>query len=770
MRAAEDGVAPDVGDIGEAPSRPRPELAVVDGASAHVESEVGASSPGDVTIIGSFFYRDDSDVLRPATWVTACAWDSDSISADDLLGCVLVDTSGNFSIGPVDNSDGLFGGGLDIYIEFRAGNSRVHVNDGSGNRYDAFTSTFNNVSDGTVNVGSWQVPTSETERGAWKIFSYHNGLNYAWRYLRSIATPGRDTPLIDVRYPFESGPHYHPGSEQMHIPDVDTANSPAVLLHEYGHHMFENYYAANPPNLCPSPHFITSAHNVQCAWTEGAPTYFGLAMLNDPNYFWRNNFNVNHETLNTGATGDAVEGRVSAAMWDAFDSTNDGFDTLTDGFNDQWKTFEEQDDTTYSQFYAAYRASRTAFSKRRIKAATFQNSIDYNSQPFVFAATPSTWQKGNVTLSATVVEADDEDDPGGLSVQFFRCLTGPASGCASVGTDTTPSGDCSNIAGCSFSRSWNSGSTVDPTVWVRATVTDGLEPRSDSSNSSFGVDNSDPVPFITNPLDGSSLDVSSFNATFGATDTGSGVLNTFSNLNGAPFSIIHFGGGPHSRSLTLVDGSHTLCVWASDLASNVSSQVCSSFTVDTAPPVLEVPPDITVEATSAAGAQVNYSPPAATDAIDPSPSVVCTPPPGSTFALGDTTVTCTATDEAGNSSSVSFTIAVQDTTPPDISVPGDVTIGTTVPAGAVFNYAATATDLVDPSPSLTCNPPSGSLFPVGDTTVTCEAEDDAGNTSAASFTVTVIHTCMGVPATIVGTPGDDNINGTAGNDVILALV
>jgi len=55
-------------------------------------------------------------------------------------------------------------------------------------------------------------------------------------------------------------------------------------------------------------------------------------------------------------------------------------------------------------------------------------------------------------------------------------------------------------------------------------------------------------------------------------------------------------------------------------------------------------------------------------------------------------------------------------------------------------YDATASDLVDSTPSVTCTPPSGSVFAPGVTTVTCTARDAAGNVSAArTFTVSVLY-------------------------------
>ena len=59
------------------------------------------------------------------------------------------------------------------------------------------------------------------------------------------------------------------------------------------------------------------------------------------------------------------------------------------------------------------------------------------------------------------------------------------------------------------------------------------------------------------------------------------------------------------------------------------------------------------------------------------------------------------------------------------------------PAGAEITYEVTATDAVDPNPTVSCSPPSGSVFPIGDTTVTCTAADASGNVANGSFTVHV---------------------------------
>lgn len=82
-------------------------------------------------------------------------------------------------------------------------------------------------------------------------------------------------------------------------------------------------------------------------------------------------------------------------------------------------------------------------------------------------------------------------------------------------------------------------------------------------------------------------------------------------------------------------------------------------------------------------------------------------------------------------------VVVADTTPPVLVVPANIAVDATSPSGAVVNYAATATDAVDPNPVVNCAPPSGSTFPVGTIAVTCNATDASGNSATASFSVTV---------------------------------
>ncbi len=87
---------------------------------------------------------------------------------------------------------------------------------------------------------------------------------------------------------------------------------------------------------------------------------------------------------------------------------------------------------------------------------------------------------------------------------------------------------------------------------------------------------------------------------------------------------------------------------------------------DTEPPTVTVPANMSVEATSSAGANVTYVA-SATDNQGQA-SVACSHPSGSNFPLGTTTVTCTATDSSSNTAQAAFTVTVRDRTAPETAI------------------------------------------------------------------------------------------------------
>src|SRR5262249_44262753 len=81
---------------------------------------------------------------------------------------------------------------------------------------------------------------------------------------------------------------------------------------------------------------------------------------------------------------------------------------------------------------------------------------------------------------------------------------------------------------------------------------------------------------------------------------------------------------------------------------------------------------------------------------------------------------------------------VLDTVPPTVTCPSNQTVEFTSAAGAEVFFAPEATDLCSPLLTLSSTPPSGSVFPIGTTEVTCSAADAAGNLAACRFQVTVL--------------------------------
>ena len=199
------------------------------------------------------------------------------------------------------------------------------------------------------------------------------------------------------------------------------------------------------------------------------------------------------------------------------------------------------------------------------------------------------------------------------------------------------------------------------------------------------------VNFGANAPSGSAFDVSFYiDGVLQGTQTALGTLPGPSMLNGS-FNATLPHGGPYLLEVRADGGGGDL-------------DVCQLLVtvVDTTPPTIGAcPMDITAECTSPAGAVVNFTAPTATDLCDANPTVTCVPPSGSTFAIGVTMVTCTATDASGNASQCSFNVTVQDTTPPVVSFAINRSLIWSARSGIMdVLFTASATDTCDPSPQL----------------------------------------------------------------------
>lgn len=286
---------------------------------------------------------------------------------------------------------------------------------------------------------------------------------------------------------------------------------------------------------------------------------------------------------------------------------------------------------------------------------------------------------------------------------------------------------------------------------VRVGVTDGTD--SDYENVVITVVADTTPPAVTVPADitteatGPSGAIVNFTA-FG-TDAVDGDLNaTCAPASGSTFPL----------------GETTVSCEAVDLSGNTGSATFKVTVVDTTPPDVVVPPDVQVAATGPGGAVATYGPVTATDLVDGNLTPTCDPPSGSAFPLGATTVTCSATDNAGNPGVATFTVTVSPPEDPRITVPADIRVTASGTAGARVSFEVTAIDDQDGPLTPTCTPPSGSLFAIGTTTVHCTVTDSDRNTANASFTVTVQPSAEPVPTepptdTVGPAPADRSASG-----------
>jgi hypothetical protein len=112
-------------------------------------------------------------------------------------------------------------------------------------------------------------------------------------------------------------------------------------------------------------------------------------------------------------------------------------------------------------------------------------------------------------------------------------------------------------------------------------------------------------------------------------------------------------------------GPTTITCTVSDASGASDSDSFEVTVVDTTAPTLDdLPGDISVTTSDPSGRSVEFGTPGATDVVDPSPRVLCSPASGSLFEIGTTPVSCTATDASGRTSSGAFDVTVVYEPPP----------------------------------------------------------------------------------------------------------
>jgi microsomal dipeptidase-like Zn-dependent dipeptidase len=208
--------------------------------------------------------------------------------------------------------------------------------------------------------------------------------------------------------------------------------------------------------------------------------------------------------------------------------------------------------------------------------------------------------------------------------------------------------------------------------------------------------------------------------------------------------------GPYNEGTTSV----TLTVTPTQSCDGPTSCTGTVTVVDKTPPSITCPANVTTECTGSSSATASFA--NATVGADNCNGTVilegCSPTSGSSFALGNNTVTCSARDDAtpANQGSCNFTVTVQDTTKPSIACPAPATIECTGNRSASFTpVAATA---ADSCAGVTVSNPPTATFPLGTTTLNYGVIDAVGLSAACTSSVTVTDTTKPVITSLSASP------------------
>ena len=374
-------------------------------------------------------------------------------------------------------------------------------------------------------------------------------------------------------------------------------------------------------------------------------------------------------------------------------------------------------------------------------SSTFR--VEFFSNP---ACDPSGFGQGQTFLGSTLVTTDGAcNGPISVTVPVAVPAGQVITATATNATNSTSEfSQCVTVvsAGPVSDLQITKSDSPDPVV-SGANITYTIAVSNNGPDADAGVNFTDELPagttFVSLTSPGSCMTppvggTGAVTCSLGALASGGSVaISLVLNVNAAPGSTI---------TNTAMVGGMSADVNEGNNSATANTAVFGSCTL-TCPPDLLVftPPDAT-----SCGAIVTYSP----TTSGACGTVNCVPPSGSFFNLGTANVTCTSSTDL----SCSFTVTVQDNTPPRVLCPPSNSLA--APPGqssAVVNYGPAGVSDNCPGASVACSPPSGSQFPIGSTIVSCTATDSSSNSVTCMFSIIVIDP----DAPVISCPLDVNV-------------
>ena len=331
---------------------------------------------------------------------------------------------------------------------------------------------------------------------------------------------------------------------------------------------------------------------------------------------------------------------------------------------------------------------------------------------------------GNVGTTTKSVTVYDTLSPV-ITVPSSLSLSIGSSGSVALGNPASATDNCGTPVITYSKSSFDCSDLGSNTITVTATDANGNS--SDELMTVVVSDNIDPT-----------LSLVASNVTLSLDAAGSAVLATSQVVSSATDNCSGVSVTVSPSTFGCADlGSNTVTVTVEDGSGNTTTATKTVTVVDNVDPVITIvsnPADVVLDATGQ-GTITAAMVASATDNCTATPTVTVTPTTVDCSDLGVVTVTVIASDANGNTTTASVPVNVVDNAAPVISsAQSDTTLAA---CDAQFNYAVNVSDNCSYTSTLTSGLASGSMFPVGSTTVSWEFSDASGNTVVHSFEVIV---------------------------------